>query len=595
MSIRNRLVLYFLASILIPSIIITVVVYMSSTGIITKKMNDLIEKNVESARLIVQTRLAFIDEMTTLISLNPMIQEVLSASPTTNMSDNILQIIKLDRALDSYYLSNYYASPNSSIVPMIHMIDRPEYRKYDISTKVQDINSIENESWYRDMDNHNQSVYAQPGDAPVVIARRLFSLQNADKYDYAAVLTIELEKSSLNDMLSNYKPSNGSRIFILNEQNQIIMSSDSYSSEEEQFIHSLDPAATGLKRVDMRGDKVILSSKQLDNIEWKIINMTRLSEINSDQIRLTRIVMLVLIISMTTALLAAFLLSRNISSPITKLVASMRTVRGQNFDIDIAYHKKDEFGYLIQQYKRMIRQIKELIDMLYVSDLKKQKAELLAKDAQLRALQAQINPHFLYNTLDSINLYAIKYKTPVISDMIGSLANFYRYSLSKGRNIISLEEELNHTSSYLDIQSMRLGPKLHYSIDVPRELRKTKTVKLVIQPLVENSIIHGFHQKTGQFEIAIIAKQEADKVLVCISDNGIGTQEKADALNHLLASDDPEQQSFAITNVHRRLQHAFGEDYGLRYRHNPADGITVEITIPASYNMGDNDANGNIG
>ncbi|MFF2483820.1 sensor histidine kinase [Paenibacillus sp. NPDC058071] len=592
MSIRNRLVLYFLASILIPSIIITVVVYMGSTGIITKKMNDLIEKNVESARLIVQTRFAFIDEMTTLISLNPMIQEVLSASPTTNMTDNILQIIKLDRALDSYYLSNYYASPHSSIVPTIHLIDRPEYSKYDISTKVQDIESIENEPWYRNLNGKNKSVYAEPGDAPVVIARRLFSLQNADKYDYAALLTVKLEKSSLNDMLSNYKPSNGSRIFILDERNQIIMSSDPYSVDEEQFIHSLDPAANGLERADWRGKTVIVSSKQLDNIEWKIINMTRLSEINSDQLQLTRIVLLVLIICMTTALLAAFLLSRNISSPITKLVASMRTVRGNNFDIDIAYHKKDEFGFLIQQYKRMIRQIKDLIDMLYVSDLKKQKAELLAKDAQLRALQAQINPHFLYNTLDSINLYAIKYNTPVISDMIGSLANFYRYSLSKGRNIISLEEELGHTSSYLEIQSMRFGPKLHYSIQVPRELRKTKTVKLVIQPLVENSIIHGFHQKTGELEIAITAKQEADKVIVCISDNGTGTKAKADELNKLLNSDESEQQSFAITNVHRRLQSAFGEDFGLRYRHNQVEGITVEITIPACLNLEENDANG---
>jgi|GEM_PF-5422355 len=581
MSIRTRLVIYFLASILIPSVLITAAVYIGSTEIINKKMNELVEKNLNSARLIVQERLEFIDELMTLISLNPMVQEVLSESPTNNMADNVTQIIKLDRALDSYYLSNYYASPNSSIVPTIYLIDRPEYKKYDISNKVQEVSAIENEPWYQTMGDKNMIIDAPSGNGPVIIAKRLFSLRKADKYDYVALLTVELEKSGINSMLSTFKPSEGSRICILDHNNQVIMSSDAMTGEEEELIRSLTPRADKFQQVSLNGEPVIMSYENLDNIDWKIVNMTHLNEINSDQNRLTRIVSFVLLSCMSTALLAAFLLSRNISSPITKLVASMRTVRGNNFDIDIRYNKKDEFGYLIQQYKRMIRQIKDLIDKLYVSDLNKQKAELLAKDAQLRTLQAQINPHFLYNTLDSINLFAIKHNTPEISEMINSLANFYRYSLSKGRNMISLEEEITHTQSYLDIQSIRFGPRLRYSIAIGRELRKTRIVKLVIQPLVENSIIHGFARKEGELEIRITATQEADRLVLSITDNGTGAD--VYELNRLLLLNDNEEKSFAIRNVHRRLQSTFGEEYGLHYLRNESDGMTVRITIPANY------------
>ncbi|BBI36595.1 cache domain-containing sensor histidine kinase [Cohnella abietis] len=589
MNIRKRLVLYFLASILIPSVIITIVVYIGSTNIINKKMNELIEKNLDSARLNVQERLEFAYELTTLISFNPMIQEVLGESPSDDLSDNVTQIIKVDRALDSYYLSNYYVTSHSAIVPKLYFINRPEYHKYDISSKVQDISQVEHEPWYHNIGTKNMAVYASPDQDHVILSRRMFSLKNADRYDYAALLTIELEKASFIDVLSNYRPSKESKICIMDPNNQILMSSDTVTKAEVSLLQSLQKGADTAQIMDLNKGKAIVTVKTLDNIDWKIVNITNLSEVNSDQTQLTRNVVLLLLLCMTTALLAAFFLSRNISSPITKLVKSMRNVRGNNFDIDITYNKKDEFGYLILQYKQMIGQIKDLIEKLYVSDLNKQRAELHAKDAELKVLQAQINPHFLYNTLDSINMYAIKYNAPVICRMINSLANFYRYSLSKGREIITLEEEISHTNSYLEIQSSRFGPKLRYSIQIPRELRAFKIVKLVIQPLVENSIIHGFHQKIGELEILITASRIADKIVISIIDNGVGAD--VDDLNRLLTSNCEKEHSFAIKNVHQRLQNTFGEGYGIRYLRNQIEGITVEVTIPTYYSMEETDDN----
>lgn len=206
----------------------------------------------------------------------------------------------------------------------------------------------------------------------------------------------------------------------------------------------------------------------------------------------------VIVICMLFALLTALVLSGNISKPILALVKSMSTIEHGNFDIKLRYRKKDEFGILFEQYKQMMEKIKDLVERLYVSEVSKKEAELQAKDAELKALQAQINPHFLYNALDSINLYAMRYNVPNISDMVSSLSNFFRYGLSKGKSIITLNDEKKHVESYLEIQKMRFGGKLNYTLDFPNDILQCLTVKLILQPLVENSIIHGIQKVEGE-------------------------------------------------------------------------------------------------
>jgi two-component system sensor histidine kinase YesM len=187
---------------------------------------------------------------------------------------------------------------------------------------------------------------------------------------------------------------------------------------------------------------------------------------------------------------------------------------GDSLDIDIDYHGHDEFADLIEQYKNMMRQIRELIEKLYVSEMNKQRAELDAKNAELQALQARINPHFLYNTLDSINLYAIQYNVPVICEMIDSLANLFRYTLNNSGTVITLDQEINHTRDYLKLQALRMRDDLRYSFEIPGELRNVRIVKLVLQPLVENSIRHGFIGKPAPLEITISARREKENAIV---------------------------------------------------------------------------------
>ena len=166
-------------------------------------------------------------------------------------------------------------------------------------------------------------------------------------------------------------------------------------------------------------------------------------------------------------------------------------LRKETYDIRIRYNRKDEFTQLFSQYNIMLRQTKELIKKLYFSENKK-------KEAELKALQAQINPHFLYNTLDSINWIALRHKVPEVSHMVTSLSDFFRYSLNKGKNIIVIEDELRQVESYLSIQKVRFKERLDYEIVAEPEVCRHIAVKLILQPLVENALIHGIERRPGK-------------------------------------------------------------------------------------------------
>jgi two-component system sensor histidine kinase YesM len=278
--------------------------------------------------------------------------------------------------------------------------------------------------------------------------------------------------------------------------------------------------------------------------------------------------------------LLAMLLSENISYPIRKLVQSMKIVQSGNFDILLEHKKKDEFGYLYSSYKKMISEIKELIDKLYRSEVNK-------KEAELKSLQAQINPHFLYNTLDSVNWMALEHNAPQISTMVTSLSDFFRYSLSKGKSMITIQEEVWQVESYLKIQGIRFQEKLDYTLDFPNDVLGFLSPKLILQPLVENAILHGINPKREKGTITITGSIRNDLIEIEVRDNGVGAD--VEELNSFL-DDHSNSSSFAIINVNERIKHFFGSRYGIHFFSNDSGGVTVIVTFPALKTMEDTHA-----
>ncbi len=597
-SIRERLIAYFLLAILLPTMVITFFLYARTTSIITGKTNQLVGQNMESVGTVISQKLNLMNDLITLVNVNPTMQEIFMSRPPMVAEQIIHEISTLDNLLAGYFLSSSYLYATSGLSPRIYMLNRETYqrlRSTSPSTRVYDVGVIENEDWYKSLGTQftflglgERASFSISTKRPVLqFARKLFNTKkNANGVEVSAVLAIDVDVESFFSSLLPYKQTPGSQIYVTDGEGTILIGTDMarvggrlpYSQEEAP------QSKPDVRRLN--GKSWLITGARVDTLNWHIYSQVPMEEISGDQHALDRTLIILVAACMAVALTLALMLSKSIARPILKLVDSMEKVsRDDALRIDIDYQQKDEFGYLIGKYRDMIREIQELIARLYISDLTKKEAELKAKDAELKALQAQINPHFLYNALDSINLYAIRHKVPEISGMITALADFFRYGLSRGRDIITIQDELTIVESYLKIQKMRFGERISYRIDVPQEVRMHLIAKFTLQPLVENAVIHGIKPSQERVNHIVIRGGIDGKTLtMCIEDNGVGAN--VPEMHEMLADADPESgRAFGIRNVHQRLQTLFGEDAGLRFIKADSGGVIAVITLPSILTM----------
>jgi two-component system sensor histidine kinase YesM len=243
----------------------------------------------------------------------------------------------------------------------------------------------------------------------------------------------------------------------------------------------------------------------------------------------------------------------------------------------------NEIAELGMSFNIMIGKIKELLD----SKIKEQEN---LKKAEFRTLQAQINPHFLYNTLDTIIWMAEAKKNDQVIEIVRALSNFFRISLSKGKDWITIREEIERTRSYLTIQKMRYRDILDYKIEVDPTVLDGTILKLILQPLVENAIYHGIKNKRGGGMVTVRAYRKDNKVFLEVEDDGIGfTRYKLDKVQHRFNGDtdelkveelDVEEQGFGLENVNQRIKLYYGKEYGLSIESQYQVGTQVTLAIP---------------
>ena len=279
------------------------------------------------------------------------------------------------------------------------------------------------------------------------------------------------------------------------------------------------------------------------------------------------------------AVVAAWRLSRSIYTPIKKLYDVTTTITKNDLQALVTHDNVDEITELGMSFNIMIGKIKELLD----SKIKEQEN---LKKAELRALQAQINPHFLYNTLDTIIWMAEAKKTDQVIEIVSALSSFFRISLSKGMDWITIGEEVERTRSYLTIQKMRYRDIMDFEIEVEDEVSNFTVLKLILQPLVENALYHGIKNKRQGGIIIVRAKRKSEnEVLLEVDDNGIGfTPEKLARLQAELEDDSGEiklESGFGIGNVNQRVRLYYGKQYGLSIRSEYYTGTCVTLVIPA--------------
>lgn len=277
-----------------------------------------------------------------------------------------------------------------------------------------------------------------------------------------------------------------------------------------------------------------------------------------------------ILICIFAAVLAYFITSGMVSSRIERLTHFMQEVQEGSMDMQMESDDRDEIGMLYRGFGSMMKRIRTLINEVYLS-------KITQKEAELKALQAQINPHFLYNTLSLINWKALAAGEEDISRMTLALSTFYRTALNRGRNVLQVETELSNTRAYLEIQIMLHDGDFDYEIEAQTEILQCESLNLILQPLVENAIHHGIEEKTdGRGKITVRGWKEDNCVWFMVEDNGVGMeQEVADKILTM------ESKGYGVRNVDERIRLCYGEKYAMKVESVVGKGTKMTIHFPA--------------
>ena len=431
----------------------------------------------------------------------------------------------------------------------------------------------------RDLFDRNENSYSW-----VISLSRAVEVTDEGKATQALLL-INLNYRYFEEIFSNVNLGNGGYVYLTNDRGDIIWHPKQNEIYSGRFNEDNKYAATlkdGITVENLRGKNITLNVRTIGYTGWKLVGVTPSAALGIDGIKFRFFVLFVAdLFLFLLAMINAFI-SDKISNPIKRLDGSVREIESGNLDVEILPSGSYEVEHLGKSIKNMLGRIKVLMSDLVAEHNAKRKSEF-------DTLQSQINPHFLYNTLDIIVWMIENENSDKAVNIVTALAKFFRISLSKGKNIITVKDEVEHVRNYLMIQNMRFKNRFEYTIDVDEKVLSYSSLKLMLQPLVENAIYHGMEFMDGDGEIDVKVFKEDDSLYFTITDNGLGMSE--DMVETLLSKDFvPSKKGSGIgaKNVNERIKLYFGSEYGLKVESEPDEGTKITIHLPAVV-YGEND------
>lgn len=390
-------------------------------------------------------------------------------------------------------------------------------------------------------------------------------------------LRLNFNKTLIEDIINKINSLPNTISYVINSEGIIICSSE--NTDNIEFITDLDKIqnysnTNNFITTSHNLEKFYIKSSPINKTDWHLVTIlpeaSVIAEINSQRIYLS----LILIVCGGTSIALAFYFVNSINKRLSKVISGMHSVQSGNLEHYIENDSNDELGELIDSYNYMVGKMSILIEDQY-------KLGKSVKNAELKALQSQINPHFLYNTLDMINWMSYKKMNKEISVAVNTLAKFYKLSLNKGKDLVSIKDELQHSNLYVNIQNMRYNDRISLRINVDEEVSTYLIPKITLQPILENAINHGILGKgEGNGIISILGYFTNSDIVLIIADDGIGIKE--DKLHLLLSNNlsSAKGSGYGLKNINKRIKLLYGENYGLSFQSNYGHGTKVTIKIP---------------
>lgn len=431
------------------------------------------------------------------------------------------------------------------------------------SFEMYNIHRIENEEWYKQFPEEQfgttmlwQQVEDDNKHGNISFLRRLVDSSDPFTRSQIGFIRITTKIASIFQSLDYRQLGTGTLVFAIDAQDRIMYSS------EDTLIHR--------NWADYTSTNMMVISQDLPGINMRLAAVIPIEILENDAKRLTNWTILVCLISIAVCVIASIFISRVFSKRINKVVYLLRMFQEGEFDKRIRYKGGDEFTYIASALNQLGENMNRLIKETYLTKIEKQELEL-------ESLQAQINPHFLYNTLSSISRLAKFGELKKLQLMVMELSKFYRYSLNNGETLISVAKELEQVKAYIEIQKIKYTDRLVAEFEVDPSVLTYDTVKLILQPFVENVIEHGWSGE-GKIHVTIQTVVDAGHVVFHIIDDGSGISDETIA--QIFTPNDGVYLGYGIRNVEQRIKLYFGSEYGVSIKSKIGGGTTVTIRVP---------------
>lgn len=554
LKLRNKLYLIYVAAGLLPMLLVGLYCCYYMNQLLVEREVKNLQNSLNQAVSVVENQLHIYENMSDYLAFNQAILQTVSYPYEDNYYEMYYQF---STVFDPMVTSLKYLH---SDIRQVTVYARSDIERHD--TTLAPITDIENEPWYGKLSGTDRVLWVVEEEQ-----KRVFCVRKMPKLqEETGVIYIEVDYDKLFEPLTQmldenygvYLQKDGEKVFSC----QVF--GEPYSGLDFDQEHMLS-----LKKE--KGDEFIFVECDLSEGPGLHALLYRpIAQIEETIAPMMKGVVIIFVLSVIAAGMLLTRLTRGMVRNIEKLSRNMKEVKKGNLEVTVTSDSQDEIGELIQGFGDMVEYIKTLIEEVY-------EGRLSLKEYEMKALQAQINPHFLYNTLSLINWKAIEAEKKDISKITLALSKFYRTALNKGNNVMPLEDEISNVKSYLDIQLMMHDYEFDVEMDIDPSMYFYDTPNLILQPLIENAIDHGIDLKTeGRGKITIRGWQEGENVYLSVEDNGAGMEEEV--AKSILTQ---KSRGYGVRNVNDRIRLIYGPDYGLDIRSKVGEGTRITVRFPA--------------
>lgn len=397
----------------------------------------------------------------------------------------------------------------------------------------------------------------------------LKSITNIDNTKYLGALVLLIRETNISSAFRDLPDSSSRDFYITDENGQILSSSSSggiykdfssYTKISSENYKTLTETDRQFFSVD--GTDTLFICKSYPDLNWNVINLIPLESLTLDHMVILHNILLISIVVFILSVFFSILCTGTVTAPIQKLVEKMKSASAGKLNISASYSSNDELAVLYNQFNLMMQKIQTLLNDIYEEQNAKQKMEV-------RLLQSQINPHFLYNTLDSLYFVAIMHGDDQMAEMVEALSDNFKLALNNGSKYIKVVDSVKWMQGYMKLQNMRYNNRFELFVDISREILQRETITFIFQPFIENAMYHGLEPKIGKGKISLRGWQEQNNMIFTIEDDGVGI----DDMSRL-------ENGYGVRNVIERIKLNYGEKYGVTFESSPGNGTKVTIVVP---------------